>query len=96
MAVFMARLPSATRTRILARITTYELLLEQAQDNLAASTEIKEYRFDSGEGSQRTAFHDPGKLLKNIRSIERILNSLYARLNCTGIANMNLRRKAYY
>ena len=88
---------SATkRTNILNQIAKKEaqlLKLEEALDD--ASTGVKEYRFDSGEGSQRTIRHSPAELIRAIEVMESKIAALYRRLNGTGLVDMNMRRKSH-
>jgi hypothetical protein len=93
----MSCINSNTAARIRARIIKNEALLEKAEAALALSfTHIKEYRLDTGEGSQKTEYKDPRQLQQVIDSIESSLERDYRRLNGTGLVNMNLRRKHYF
>ena len=90
----MSCLTAATIASIQAKITTLQtrlLVAESAYD--AALTEIEEYRFDSGIGSQRLKYRQLGELQKAIDAIEARINSLTRRLSGKGISSLNLRRK---
>lgn len=90
----MSCLTATTRASIQARITTLQTRLTTADEAYdAALTEIEEYRFDSGVGSQRVRYRKLGELQKAIDSIEARINSLARRLTGKGISNMSLRRK---
>lgn len=93
----MSCLTSTKRARILAQITKLESQLEITNDALdsALSTDVKEYRIDTGEGSQRVEYKSPSELRQNIDWIESRLDYLYRRLNGSGLSNLNLRRKQY-
>lgn len=92
----MACILSSTRTRLIARIAKNEELLEKAETALSnALNHIKEFRLDTGEGSQKTEYKDPRQLQQIIDSLESSIERDYRRLNGTGIVNMNLRRKRY-
>jgi hypothetical protein len=88
---------ASTRARIVARIARNEALLAEAETALSGTlTPYREYRFDSGEGSQKTEYKDPRQLKDIIDSLEAQIEADYRRLNGTGIVNMNLRRKRYF
>ena len=93
----MTCLPAATRARILANIAKYEAMLDTAVSAMANAVAggIKEYRFDSGEGSQRTEYQTPEQLTKHIEWLEARIAGLYRRLRGAGLSNLNLRRKSY-
>lgn len=91
----MSCLTAATIASLQDRITTLQTRLaiaDLAYD--AALTEIEEYRFDSGVGSQRVRYRKLEELQKAIDSIDARINSLQRRLTGKGISNMSLRRKA--
>ena len=91
----MSCLTAATIASLQDRITTLQTRLaiaDLAYD--AALTEIEEYRFDSGVGSQRVRYRKLEELQKAIDSIDSRINSLQRRLTGKGISNMSLRRKA--
>lgn len=93
----MACILPSTRARIVARIAKNETLLAEAEEALSSSlTPYKEYRFDSGEGSQKTEYKDPRQLKQIIDSLEAQIEADYRRLNGTGVVNINLRRKRYF
>lgn len=92
---YMSVIDSDIRTRLLARKSAIEASLDIAYatlDKLLAKT-AKEYRFDSGEGSQRVENMDIGKFQKDIYHLEiqykRICQRLGGKLNVYA----NVRRK---
>ena len=90
----MSCLSITRRAEITAQIiaeTSRLVLLEEAYGQ-SLSGGIKEYRFDSGEGSQRTERHSPKELSDLIESTERRIDFLNRKLNGTNIVNLNLRR----
>jgi hypothetical protein len=90
----MAFLTSSRKSRIQSRIATKESALTKAYEAYdAALVEVKEYRFDSGEGSQRAENRDLKEFTKAISILEREIEHLYGQLNGTGIVKMNLRRR---
>jgi site-specific recombinase len=90
----MSCLTASQIAEITARITKLQtrlLIAESAYD--AALTEIEEYRFDSGPGSQRVKYRKLDELQQAINSIESRIDSLTRRLSGKGISSLNLRRK---
>ena len=90
----MSCLTSSQIANIKAKITKLQerlTIAENAYD--AALTEIQEYRFDSGVGSQRVKYRQLDELQKAITSIEARIDSLTRRLSGKGISSMSLRRK---
>ena len=93
----MSCLTAAKIAGIQAKIVTLSTALTAAEAAyLAALTEIEEYRFDSGVGSQRIKYRDLGKLQKAIKHIEAQIDWLQRRLTGKGISALNLRRKSGY
>ena len=89
----MAFLTVAQKKRIKKRIAAKEAALTALDAAyLEASTEIKEYRFDSGEGSQRVAYRNLDDLRNQISALEAEIDALYRKLSGTGVVNMSLRR----
>lgn len=89
-------LTDARRARIKARITQKEAqltALNTSYDAAISKSEISQYRFDSGEGSQSAKRRDPADILKSIASLESQLEYLYRQLNGGGLVRMNLRRR---
>lgn len=94
----MSCISSTERARIVAQITTKEAqlaALNTAYTAALTASEIKSYKFDTGEGSQSTTRRDPAELYSQIRQIEMQLDRLYRRLNGGGIVNLNMRRRSY-
>lgn len=92
----MAFFTASRKAAIEAKITKKEaqlLKLETAYDE--ASTQIAEYRFDSGEGSQRTEYRGLGEISKEMERLEKEIDALQRKLLGIGVVNMNLRRKQY-
>ena len=90
----MAQLISSRHNRILARIAVLEVQLAALDAALltASASDTLEYRFDSGEGSQRKEFRNLGEMEKAQRSLEKRIEYLYTRLEGTGLVKMRLRR----
>lgn len=90
----MAQLISSRHNRILARIAVLEAQLAALDAALltASASDTLEYRFDSGEGSQRAEFRNLGEMEKAQRNLEKRIEYLYARLEGTGLVKMRLRR----
>lgn len=74
------------------RIAGQLALLYTAFDNALGLADIEEYRFDSGDGTQRTLRRDPGTLEKMIRGLESRYEWYVNKIRGKGITNMNLRR----
>lgn len=93
----MSCLSTSTRSDIQTKITRLQAQLVIANDTLdsAVGNEILEYRFDSGEGSQRTEYRTFSEMTKIIDWLESRIDYLTRRLNGTGLSNLNLRRKQY-
>lgn len=92
----MAFFTASRKADIEAKITKKQaqlVKLETAYDS--ASTEIKEYRFDSGEGSQRLQYRDLDKIGKEMERLEKQIAALTRKLLGLGVVNINLRRKHY-
>ncbi|MCK5504572.1 MAG: hypothetical protein KAJ10_05390 [Thermodesulfovibrionia bacterium] len=89
----MSYITPTKKARVEARISAKEAQLAKLDTAYeAASTEIEEYRFDSGDGSQRSKYRSLEKIGKEIERLEREIERLYQTLNGTGIVNLNLRR----
>jgi len=93
----MSCLTSTQIAEIQAKITKRKEQLTKAEAAYdAALTEIEEYRFDSGVGSQRVRYRGLDKLRKAITHIEAQIDWLERRLTGKGISALNLRRKGGY
>lgn len=88
----MTFIPQARQTRIIARIAALEGHRDAIDAAMLAGNEIGEYRFDSGEGSQRVRYRTLKQMLSAIDNIDRMIEHLYRKLQGTGILNINLRR----
>ena len=88
----MTFIPQDRINRIQARITALETQQTAIDAAIAAGDEIGEYRFDSGEGSQRVRYKSIDSLMKSSYNLDRLIEHLYRKLQGTGIVNMNLRR----
>ncbi len=92
MAFFTASRKSALEARLAKKEAQLEKLYVAYDD---ASDNVKEYRFDSGEGSQRTEYRDLKDISAEITRLEKEIDFLTRKLSGLGIVNMNLRRKQY-
>ena len=85
----------AKYTTELARVRTQISNLSDALDSALENSEVEEYSFNSGEGSQKTVRRDIDKMIKSLDRLEakeaRIMKKLLGR----GVVNLNLRRKRY-
>jgi coenzyme F420-reducing hydrogenase delta subunit len=88
----MTFIPQARIDRIQARITILEAQQVAVDAAIVAGNEIGEYRFDSGEGSQRVRYKSLKELLETNYNLDRLIEHLYRKLQGTGIVNLNLRR----
>jgi hypothetical protein len=88
---------SPTRvTEIKAEIVKLDELIavaEAAYLSALTNSEIVEYRFDSGEGSQRTERRSPKQIREEIEALQSTKGRLERKLNGTSNVNMNLRRR---
>jgi len=90
----MAFIIASNLTRLRNRITNKETRLAKLYTIYENFDEVKEYRFDSGEGSQRTEFRNISEVDTAINKLEREIDSLYRKINGTNLANLNLRRRS--
>jgi phage shock protein A len=90
----MAQLIRSRHDRIVARITALEAQLAALDAALltASASDTLEYRFDSGEGSQRKEFRSVKEMQEEQTYLENRLEFYYAKLEGTGLVNMRLRR----
>lgn len=89
---------AAKRARIIAEIETKESQLDELNTAYLAAiknSEVEEYAFNSGEGSQRTKRRSIKEIRQEIEYLESSIDRLYRRLNGTTLINMSLRRKSY-
>lgn len=66
--------------------------LNGAMTNTAAS-DVYEFRFDDGIGSQRVTKHEMREILKSISILEAEIDQLCDRLAGLGVVNFALRRR---
>jgi hypothetical protein len=94
----MACLSSSERSAILAQIETKREQLEIANNTFRQllSNQNQEYRFNSGEGSQRATRVKIKDMQDVISAIESEIDALLRRLCSGGVKALRLRRNAYY
>ena len=54
---------------------------------------IRQYRFDSGEGSQQVSYYKPNEMMDSIRFAEGRVNRLRRELRGSGVITANMRRR---
>ena len=94
----MACLSSSRRTNLIAQLENIDAAIVKAWAAYNAAlevNEVEEYRFDSAEASQKAKMRDPDMLFKQIEKLEKRRESIVAKINGTGVINLNLRRKRY-
>lgn len=74
-------------TQIAAAETAYLVSL--------TNSEVEEYRFDPGAGSQRVSRRSPEEIGRELDKLKAQRNRLRRKLNGTSNVNMNLRRKSH-
>ena len=92
----MSRLNPVYRAKIIERIETKEAQLDTLNETYQEALEtgkLEEFRFDSGEGSQRVMYRSIKELTDVIANLEAQINLLYRELNGGSMVVMNLRRK---
>ena len=91
----MSNLTAAERARILALIEQKEAQLVVANETYLAllGNDTSEYRFDSGEGSQRAKRVELNDMKDQIDSLQAEIDGYYRRLETTGLMNITLRRQ---
>lgn len=83
--------------KLRTEIQTKEAILDALNAALlAGADEVGSYRLDTGEGSQQTKYRSLDELLRAISHMEATVESLYRRLNGTGLSNLNVRRKHFH
>lgn len=92
----MGCLTAAQKTEIEDKIEKLNTLIDAAEVALLASitnSEVEEYRFDSGDGSQKAIRRDPNQIEKLIQNLtsrrDRLIRELAGTLNVV----MNFRRR---
>ena len=86
------------RDRIKKRIEILEIQLEHLEDALtnnvsAGGGHVKEYSFNSGEGTQRTVYRRIDEVMDARDRVESQLERLYRIIGGRGIVSINVRRK---
>ena len=95
MVVSMGCLSASRVAAIKAQIVKLDGFIEAAETaylSALTNSEHEEYRFDSGDGSQRAKRRSPDKIRIEIEALEATRNRLQRKLNGTSNVNMNLRR----
>jgi len=97
----MSCLTSSQRTAIIAEIADLDIYITAVKVAYLSSltnAEIQEYRFDSGDGSQKTIRRKPSELKQEWDDLRSERARLARKLNGTSNVNMNLRRNrgGYY
>lgn len=91
----MSALTAAKRTELETKLAKKQALLLKyytaIEDGLDSN--IKRYKFDSGEGSQSAEYLDPEKLQKNIDLLESQINTLMRQLAGGNLRRFTLNRK---
>lgn len=77
----------------LARVRTQISNLSQALDKALLNSEVEEYTFNSGEGSQKTVRRDIDKMIRSLDRLEAKESRIIKKLSGHGVVNLNLRRK---
>jgi hypothetical protein len=90
----MASLTSAQRAAIQARIdtATAQLAIANATYTRLLAQDAEEYRFDSGEGSQRAIKRKLTEVKGQIDALQSDIDRLNAQLSNIGLMTINLRR----
>ena len=83
---------AARKTRIENRITAKETYLTSLYALQENPDDVASYKFDSGEGSQQTAFRSLSEVGMAIRRTESTIDRLYRELLGHSIINVTLRR----
>ena len=78
----------ADATRVAAQL----VLAYEAFDRALSGSSVEEYRFDSGDGSQKTINRDPAIVEKLVRGLESRYEWYINKIRGLGITTMVLRR----
>ena len=88
-------LSAATKAEIEAEIAqcdAYLVALNTAYLASVGNSEIQEYRFDAGDGSQKTIRRKPSEIREEMDAIKAKRSRLVRQLSGSGSVNMQLRR----
>lgn len=88
-------LPAATRAEIeaeIARIDAALAVLDAAYLSAVTNSEVEEYRFDSGDGSQKAIRRKPAEIREERDALSAQKDRLERRLSNSGSVNFQLRR----
>jgi hypothetical protein len=88
-------LSTVQTARLQARLDQAELRLADLYAAALAAipnSEVSQYEFDSGEGRQRVWRRSPLVLQQAISRLEKEIDQLYSRIECTGLARLTRRR----
>jgi hypothetical protein len=92
----MGCLTSSQVAAIKAEIAKIDLQITAAETaylSALGNSEIDEYRFDSGDGSQRAKRRSPKQIREEIEALQATRSRLQRKLDGTSNVNMNLRRR---
>ena len=80
-------------TAIIAKLDAQILRLETSFDTQLDNIGIDEFRFDSGDGSQKTKYRDPMKTQELLTFLYSRRNRYQGMLDGNGIVSIGLRRQ---
>ena len=91
-------LQKSRRERIIKRIEVKEAQRDALEDALlngatAGGGYVLSYNFNSGEGSQQTQYRRYDEVKRMIDRLDSEIERLYRKIENTGLATINLRRK---
>lgn len=91
----MGWLSTTRRTFIEAQVTrlTAQIALQQDLLDTLIAQEVDEYTFSTGAGSQRAKRKSVDDVLNQLEKLHRMLEYWQAKLDGTGIIDLNLRRR---
>lgn len=93
----MPCLPKVKKDYWMKRLAFYQAELEKLDEAMMnASTEVEEYKLNTGEGMQQTKYRDLEQIQKQISKVEYMIDWILNKLHGWGLVNLNLRRKGYY
>ena len=76
----------------IAQCDAYLVALDVAYLSAVGNAEIEEYRFDSGDGSQKAIRRKPSEIREEMSAIQAKRDRLVRKLSGSGSVNMRLRR----